>query len=206
MARLSFFSLDILYLLKELANSSLCHTLIDLACKISRNFPFITLHSKRFTRARLPICYYSSVITLHDPINEPPDSQSFVNVFLILLLCEYLIKLVSFSSLEPACHMHTLLTAIFIALVVCNFNVFLVPNHNFCWLVALLLLVWKHRSNPDTDFDASIFFTLSSFRAKFCDSHSKRFWSRAYRTNSSCDSLSHELIICWVHLKLLLIT
>ena len=110
---------------------------------------------------------------------------------MVLLLREHLIELVGLSAVEASRLVHVLLTAIFVARRVCNFDVLLVSHHYFGCLVPLLLLVSEHWPDSDADLDASILFGFPSFGTEFGDAHAERLGAGAERTDGASHALAH---------------
>ena len=69
------------------------------------------------------------MVALHNSVDESPHAKSIVDVFLVVLLSEDLVKLVSFTAVEASGGVHVLLTAVLVRrLMICNFDVLFVSN------------------------------------------------------------------------------
>lgn len=90
----------VLYLIKEISYTFLSNSFFKLLIfhlwiiSIIIKFSFISLHCKCLSTTCLPISKDGSMIPLYNFANETWNSQTFVDIILLMMLVEYLIKVV----------------------------------------------------------------------------------------------------------------
>ena len=168
---------DRLDLLEELHDTSLSDTLIDVTGVILGNFALIAFHGERFTRARLTIGKYRSMVALDDPVDKLAAPQAVIDVVLSVIWVEDLVEAVELTTVEATRLIHLLRAVLLVRGCIGNFDVLVVSDGYLGRRVPLLFLVGEHRPDPDCDLDASMRLLLASLGTELGDAHAERLTS-----------------------------
>ena len=109
----------------------------------------IALHRKCLSTSRLPVSEYCCVIAFNNLIDQPGDAKSTVNILLLLVGREHLIKIVNLPTIDL--RLVNILRVVGIALH--DLNLVGTANDQFGALLALPLFVRQHGPDPDCNLD-----------------------------------------------------